>query len=166
MCPKQRWWLTLVLTLLMPLGGCDTSGQSSRASLSDSSRFMDLWNTYTHCFRSEDLDAMRTDAQRLSRAVNTTDSAEDPILPESNEPLPLGPTVRLSADPAAMTAACALRAGQVAQGKGHLNVAREMFRMIVKNFPQPRYQYYVAQARLGLEQLDAASHAYLSGLTL
>jgi hypothetical protein len=127
---------------------------------------MDLWSTYTHCYRSEDLDAMRTDAQRLSRAVNTIDSAEDPILPESNEPLPLGPTVRLSADPAAMTASCALRTGQVAQGMGHLNVAREMFHMIVKNFPQPRYQYYVAHARLGLEHLDAASRAALSGLSL
>ncbi len=162
----KRWWLTLVLALLMPLSGCDTSRQSSRSSLFDNGRFMDLWSTYTHCYRSEDLDAMRTDAQRLSRAVNTIDSAEDPILPESNEPLPLGPTVRLSADPAAMTAACALRVGQVAQGMGHLNIAREMFHMIVKNFPQPRYQYYVAQARLGLEQLDPASRTALSGLTM
>jgi hypothetical protein len=109
---------------------------------------------------------MRTDAQRLSQAVHTIDSAEDPILPESNEPLPLGPIVRLSADPAAMTAACALRAGQVAKRMGHLNVAREMFHMIVKNFPQPRYQYYVAQARLGLEQLDPASRAALSDLIM
>jgi hypothetical protein len=163
---EKRWWLTLVLALLMPLSGCDTSRQLSRSSLSDNGRFMDLWSTYTHCYRSEDLDAMRTDVQRLNRAVHTIDSAEDPILPESNEPLPLGPTVRLSADPAAMTAACALRAGQVAQGMGHLNVAREMFHMIVKNFPQPRYQYYVAQARLGLEHVAAASRASLSGLTL
>ena len=99
---EKRLWLTLVLTLLMPLGGCDTIGQSSRASLSDSGRFMDLWSTFTHCFRSEDLDAMRADAQRLSLAVNTTDSAEDPIPTESNEPVTLGPIVRLSADPAAM----------------------------------------------------------------
>ncbi|HYR60084.1 MAG TPA: hypothetical protein VEM37_01890 [Nitrospiraceae bacterium] len=166
MRPKQRWWLTLVLTILMPLGGCDKSGQSSRASLSDSSRFMDLWNTYTHCFRSEDLDAMRTDAQRLGLAVNTTGSTEDSIDPESIEPVPLGPTIRLSADPVAMAASCALRTGQTAREMGRLNVAREMFHSVVANFQQPRYQYYVAQARRGLEQLDAASHASLSGLTL
>ena len=128
---------------------------------------MDLWSTYSHCYQSEDLDAMRTDAQRLSRAVHTIDSAEDPILPESNEPLPLGPTVRLSADPAAMTAACALRAGQVAQRMGHLNVAREMFHMIVKNFPQPRYQYYVALARLGLVHFGRCEPCrLLNGLTM
>ena len=163
---EKRWWLTLVMTLLMPLGGCDTNSQSSRSSLFDNGRFMDLWSTYTHCFRSEDLDAMRADAQRLSRAVNTIYSVEDPILPDNNEPAPLGPTSRLSADPAAMAAACALRAGQAAREMGRLNVAREMFRRVVTNFPQPRYQYYVAQARLGLEQLDAAGHASLSSLTM
>jgi len=109
---------------------------------------------------------MRADAQRLSRAVNTIDPAEGPILPESNEPVSPGPTFRLSADPAAMAAACALRAGQAAQEMKHPNVAREMFHMVIINFPQPRYQYYTAQARLGLEQLDAASRAALGGLTM
>jgi hypothetical protein len=149
---EKRWWLTLVLTLLIPLSGCDTSRQSSRSSLFDNGRFMDLWSTYTHCDRSKDLDAMRADAQRLSRAVDTIDFAEGPLSPESNELVPLGPTFRLSADPAAMAAACALRAGKAAQEMRRLNVAREMFHMVVINFPQPRYQYYAAQARLGLEQ--------------
>jgi hypothetical protein len=150
---EKRWRLTLVLTLLIPLSGCDTSRQSSRSSLFDNGRFMDLWSTYTHCDRSEDLDAMRADAQRLSRAVDTIDFAEDLIPPESNELVPLGPTLRLSADPAAMAAACALRAGKAAQEMRRLNVAREMFHMVVINFPQPRYEYYAAQARrLGLEQ--------------
>jgi hypothetical protein len=163
---EKRWWLMLVLALLMPLSGCDISRQSSRSSLSDNGSFMDLWSTYTHFYRSEDLDAMRNDAQRLSRALDTIDSAEGPIPPESNEPVPLGPSVRLSADPAAMAAACALHAGQAAQGMGRPHVAREMFHMVITNFPQPRYRYYVAQARLGLEHLDAASHAALGGLTM
>jgi len=109
---------------------------------------------------------MRIDAQRLSRALDTIDSAEGPIPAESNEPVPLGPSVRLSADPAAMAAACALHAGQAAQEMGRPHVAREMFHMVITNFPQPRYRYYVAQARLGLEHLDAASHAALGGLTM
>ena len=86
-----------------------------RRSLSDNDRFMDLWNTYTHCHRSEDLDAMREDAQRLSRTVNMIDSGEDPIPPESSESVPLGPIVRLSADPGAMAASCTLHTGQAAQ---------------------------------------------------
>ena len=127
---------------------------------------MDLWSTYTHCHRSQNLDAMRADAQQLSRTVHTIDSAEGPILPEKNEPVPLGSTFRLSADPAAMAAACAIHTGQAAQEMGRLNVAQEMFYMVIINFPQPRYQYYAVQARRGLEQLDAESPAALSGLTM
>ena len=58
-----------------------------------------------------------------------------------------------------MAAACALHTGQAAQEMRRLNVAQEMFQMVIINFPQSRYQYYVAQARLGLEQLDAAGRA-------
>ena len=127
---------------------------------------MELWSTYTHCHRSQNLDAMRADAQRLSRTVHPIDSTEGQILPEKNEPVPVGPTFRLSADPAALAAACALHTGQAAQEMRRLNVAQEMFYMVLINFPQSRYQYYVAQARRGLEQLDAAGRAALSGRTM
>jgi hypothetical protein len=146
---RNRWSLILVLILPMAISGCDTSRPSSNPSLTDNGRFMDMWGIYTHCSQSEDLDAMRVDAQRLSLAA-------DPIPRESEELAPMEPSVRLSADPAAMAAACALRAGQVVQGMGRLSFARQMFQMIVTNFPQPRYRYYVAQAREGLESLDAA----------
>lgn len=164
---RNRLWLLLALIPLMAITGCDTSRQSSRSSLSDNGRFMDMWGIYTHCSQSEDLDAMRVDAQRLSLAVDVLDPAADPIPPESEEPVPTtGPTGRLSVDPAEMAAACALRAGQVAQGTGRLYVAREMFQMIVTNFPQPRYRYYVAQARQGLERLDAVSRSTFTGHTM
>ena len=152
---RHRWSLILILILPMAINGCDTSRQSSHPSVTDNGRFMDMWGIYTHCSQSEDLDAMRVDAERLSLAVDVMDPAADPIPPENEEPL-MGSTARLAADPAAMAAACALRAGQVAQGTGRLSFAREMFQMIVTNFPQPRYRYYAAQAREGLERLDAA----------
>jgi hypothetical protein len=162
---EYRLWLILALILPMAISGCDTSRQSSRSSLSDNGRFMDMWGIYTHCSQSEDLDAMRADAQRLSLAVDVMDPATDPIPPESEEPVPAGPTSRLSVDPAEMAAACALRAGQVAQGMGRLYFAREMFEMIVTNFPQPRYRYYAAQAREGLERLDAARSSWFQQQT-
>ena len=155
---EHRRHLVLVLILLIALNGCDTNWQSSRSSLSDNGRFMDLWSIYTHCLRSEDLEAMRTDTHQLIRAADMINAVEGPI--------PLAPTVRLSVDPAAMAAACALRTGQAAQLMGHLHVAREMFYMVVINFPQPRYEYYAAQARLGLEQLDAVSRTALSDPTM
>jgi hypothetical protein len=156
MSQKNPRWFILALILPMAISGCDPSRQSSKPSLTDNGRFMDIWGVYTRCSQSEDLDAMRLDAQRLSLAVDVMDPAADPIAPESEELASMEPSLRLSADPAAMAAACALRAGQVAQGMGRLSFARQMFQMIVTNFPQPRYRYYVAQAREGLESLDAA----------
>jgi hypothetical protein len=144
---RDRQQLALVLILLLTLSGCDTSRLSSQSIQSDNGRFMDLWGTYTHCFQGEDLDAMRTDAERLIQAAHTTGSVEDSILRESRE------SIRLSVDPATMAAACALRAGQAAREMGRLYVAQEMFHTIVVQFPQPRYQYYTAQALLGLEHL-------------
>ena len=160
---RNRWWFILVLILPMAISGCDTSRQSSKSSPSDNRHFMEMWGIYTHCSQSEDLDAMRVDVQRLSRAADAMDPAADsmepaadPIRPESEEPVLKGPTGRLSVDPAEMAAACALHAGQVAQETGRLYFAREMFQMIVTKFPQRRYGYYTAQAREGLDRLDAA----------
>jgi hypothetical protein len=165
MCQRNRWWLILVLIFPMAISGCGTTRQSSQPSLADNGRFMEVWGIYTHCSHSEDLDAMRVDAQQLSHARDVMDFAADPIPPESGDPAPMGPADRLSADPAAMAAACALRAGQVAQETGRLSFARDMFQMIVTNFPQPRYRYYVAQAREGLESLDAVRSGWFQQQT-
>jgi hypothetical protein len=153
----NRWSLLLVLILPMAISGCGTSRGASPPLLADNARFMDMWGIYTHCSHSEDLEAMRVDAQQLSLAVDVMDPAADPIPSEREELAPVESSVRLSADPAAMAAACALRAGQVAQERGRRSFAREMFQMIVTKFPQPRYRYYVSQAREGLESLDAAT---------
>ena len=103
---------------------------------------------------------MRVDAQRLSRAADAINSPADLFSPSTKEP-PL-PSSRLSVDPAAMAAACALRAGQVAQGTGQRLVAEEMFQMVITKFPQPPYRYYVAQAQRSLERLHSTGRATFS----
>ena len=151
---RHRWPLILLI-LPLAISGCNTIRPSSTPSRTDNVRFMDAWGIYTHCSQSVDLDAMRADAHRLSLAGNMTDSVGNPAFPYNEEKASMGPSDRLSADPSAMAAACALRAGKLAQERGLRSFAREMFEMIVTNFPQPRYRYYVAQARDGLERLDA-----------
>ena len=160
---RYACWLTLVLIILLPLSGCDKSRQSLQ-SQSDSGSVMDLWHTYNHCYRSADLDEMRDDAQQLIQAANTFGSAEASSPPEHDIPAPSEPPTRFSVDPGAMAASCTLHTGQAAQKMGHLNVARDMFQLVVLRFPQSRYQYYAAQARLGLEHLNAASRATFTGL--
>ena len=150
------WWLTFALILVMPLNGCDTSRQGSQ-SLSDNSGLMDLLSMYTHCHGSADIDAIREDAQQLTLAASMFDSTAELSSSEIDKPLPSRPISRLSVDPAAMAVACTLHAGQAAQAMGRLDIAREMFHMVVIHYPQPRYQYYTDQARLGLEHINAAS---------
>lgn len=152
---RHRGWFILLI-LPLAISGCDTGRQSSTPLRTDNNRFMDTWGIYTHCSQSVDLDAMRADAQRLTLAGNMTDSVGNPLFPQSEEAASMGPNVRLSADPSAMAAACALRAGQVAHERGLRSFAREMYQMIVTNFPQPRYRHYTVQAREGLLRLDAA----------
>ncbi len=157
------WGLTFVLIILITFSGCDKSKQSLQ-SLSDRGSVMDLWRTYTHCYRSADLDEMRDDAQQLIQAANTFGSAEASSPSEHDIQAPTEPPTRFSVDPGAMAASCTLHTGQAAQKMGHLNVARDMFQLVVLRFPQSRYQYYAAQARLGLEHLNAASSATFTGL--
>jgi len=162
---KMCGGLMFVLILMAPLNGCIMSKEGS-PSQSDSSLLMDLWSTYSHCYGSADIDAIREDAQHLSQAANTFDSAEESSSPERDEPVPSTPTSRLSVDPAAMAVSCTLHAGQAAQAMGRLNVARDMFQMVVLCFPPSRYQYYRDHALQGLEQLDAASRTTLYDNTL
>lgn len=158
----NRWWLIRGLILLMALNGCDTGGQSVRPWLPENGRFIDMWNTYTHCYRSEDLDAVHLDARQLNHAAGAISAAADPILSPFDDPAHKELPVRASVDPAAMAAACTLRAGQIAQGTGHPHLAQEMFLIVITNFPQPPYRYYVAQAQRGLELLDVPSHSTFS----
>ena len=127
---------------------------------------MDMWKTYSHCSGSEDLDAVRTDAHRLSSSVGAVKPPGDSIPPTSHESSGTDPLSRLAVDPAAMAAACAVHVGQVAQGTGHPSIAQEMYQMVITNFPQPPYRYYVAQAKQGLERLQAATRAIFSGYTM
>lgn len=158
---RQDYWrrVCLLLVLLTFFNGCGSASQSSRAPVYENGGFMEMWGTYTHCHLSENLDSMRADAQRLTRAASAIASSEHSTSSEGTKPVPLEPTARLSVDPRAMAAACALHAGQIAQDKGRHHLAREMFETVITNYPQPPYQYYVAQAQLGLDRLDGESPA-------
>jgi hypothetical protein len=55
-----------------------------------------------------------------------------------------------------MAAACALYTGRIASELGKADVASAMFLSILKHQAKPEYEYYVAQARDGLSQLELA----------
>lgn len=167
-CPMRQHSLkrlSLLLILLMSFNGCGSGSQSPQAPGYENSRFMAMWETYIHCSLSEELDSMRADAERLTRAADAIASSENPTPSDGMEPVPFEPTARLSVDPVAMAAACALHTGQIAQVKGHRHLAREMYETVIMNYPQPSYRHYVAQARLGLDLLDEAPPSTINTYT-
>ena len=77
----------LGLILLITVSGCDTSRQPTPSSLSDNGRFYGSVEHLYNCFRSENLDVMRADAQRLIRVVLPIGSTKDLIPHEGSQPV-------------------------------------------------------------------------------
>ncbi len=148
----------LALSLVMVVGGCRSMQLPDKPASLDNAAFMSLWDAYRHCQAGQDLDAMRRDAQQLTRVALSQE--QQPIqdwpfpLPDFVRRVVAPPAPRLSADPKAMAASCALATGRVALRAERLDLASDMFRAVLRNHPQPEYAYYVDQARTGLEQVD------------
>lgn len=155
----------LTLGFMMLLSGCQSVPPINTVAPLDNAGFMTVWDAYRHCQAGTDVDTMRADMNQLSRVASAQESAHNlPLsLPDFMKRVLAKPTSRLAADPNAMAAACALSAGQAALRVERMNVAREMFRTVLQNHPQPEYAYYVDQARIGMEEVargvQAAAHA-------
>ncbi|MGH7208735.1 MAG: hypothetical protein ACREIL_05050 [Nitrospiraceae bacterium] len=121
--------------------------------------FNDIWVIYTHCRAGSDPETMRQDAHRLSQA-STVDLSPPALLPESLRRLVSRPPLRLSVDPRAMAASCALHTGQTALAAGQSGLASDMFRLIIRRYPEAEYAYYVDQAREGLGQAVSNSRPF------
>lgn len=145
----------LLFSLVVVLGGCQTTQPLGKVAAMDNAAFMNLWSTYSECQSSTDLDTMRVAAQQLNQAANISNSGRDFVLPlpERIERLVAKPPTRLAVDPKAMAAACTLYAGQAALNAGRNDVAAEMFSSVMNGHPQAEYAYYVHRARVGFAQV-------------
>ena len=150
----------VLLSLLLLLGGCQTSKPIERSAGLDNTVFMNLWGTFSQCQSSTDLDAMRGIVQQLNHAANIPTSGKEFVLPlpERFNRLVSKRTPRLAVDPTAMATACTLYTGQVALNAGRNDVAADMFLSVIQRHLETEYAYYVGQARLGLAQLSAGPH--------
>jgi hypothetical protein len=132
--------------------GCQTS---TPMKVSDGGSFMSLWNTYAHCQSETNLDELSQDATVLRKAASrsvTMDSFVLP-LPGNIQRLVTTPSARLAVDVKAMSASCALRAGQTAIQVGKTEVARSLLESVLE-YNQPDYVYYSVQAKTMLSEID------------
>ena len=147
--------LLSIVSVLVVLGGCQTTQPVAKSTASENTAFMRLWTTYSECRSGTDFDAMRAAARQLNRAAATPTSGKDFVLPLPKQITRLvsKPPTRLAVDPKAMAAACTLYAGHAALEAGRNDVAAEMFLSVMDGHPQAEYAYYVEQARLGFAQV-------------
>ncbi|MEK6526626.1 MAG: hypothetical protein AABZ22_07120, partial [Nitrospirota bacterium] len=59
----------LLFSLVVVLGGCQTTQPLGKVAAMDNAAFMNLWSTYRECQSSTDLDTMRVAAQQLNQAA-------------------------------------------------------------------------------------------------
>ncbi|MER3424200.1 MAG: hypothetical protein C4293_14250 [Nitrospiraceae bacterium] len=154
--------MTIPITLIgltVLVSGCQTAKPLEKTGLIDNTAFMGLWKTYRHCKAGVDPEVMRADAQHLTQVAHqpTPKTGEIP-LPKVIQQMVAEPIPRLAVDPKAMAAACSLYTGRVALEIGRLDVADEMFRLVLK-YPETSYPYYVAQARAGLDLMTIGIQA-------
>ena len=71
------------------------------------------------------------------------------------------PTVRLSVDPEALAADCALSAGQIAQAEGRVRVAETFYGFILSNLGEQLSGYFRFQALKNLASIENQARAAL-----
>jgi hypothetical protein len=122
----------MFLTAMLLLTGCQALippvDQVAREQAFDRS-----WEFYRDCRRA-DLAAILAQAPRWERLAAA----------------PVQRPVRLSVDPRALAAACAVHTGNLALSQGERELAAELYSLVIDRYPDPDYAYYVAQAWAGL----------------
>ena len=144
--------------LLVALMGCQSVPQGTGATAFDNESFMSLWTRYSRCQSGTDLSTMQVEARHLEQVAASTAQPHGftLTLPKQVRRYVSEPLTRLAVDPKAMAAACMLYTGQIAADLGKIDVATTIFRSLLTHQAQPEYEYYVAQAREGLSQLELA----------
>lgn len=153
---------TVLFALLTGCGMIDLSGKASVPHF-DNGRFMDLWHGYSQCQAESDAEKLYAESSRLSRAIQAHSQNAGFVLPlpEKIERWVAQPPTRLAVDMNAMAMACTLHAGLVAQQVGRNDMAREMFRAVLSYKDDPTYDYYRAQAKNGLGEVEIGLQASL-----
>ena len=147
--------LTLALSVSFLIAGCQSAKPLAQSGV-EKVGFMSLWETYSHCQKSSDVEELIQDAVTLSKATYQGSLRQPtPIpLPGSLGQLVSTPSPRLAVDVKAMSAACSVRAGQAAATVEKFDRAREVLEPIFSYRPQSEYHYYALQARAILSKIS------------
>ena len=143
------------MSILVSMAWLQT-GQVVQAATIENGSFMSLWNTYSHCQATTDLDQLRENALTLANAADRSLTQEGFVLPlpDKLEQFVSTPAARFAVDVKAMAAACSLRAGSAAVEAGKLSLAKDLLQTVLSYQPHSEYAYYTLQAKALLSKLE------------
>jgi len=123
-----------LVTGMLLLTGCQLGVLQEPETGMEPAEFARIWGLYQDCRRSDDVATVLAKAPHWERMAATQSRR----------------AVRLSVDPRALAAACAVHTGNLALSQGEGELALELFSLVIQRYPEADYAYYVAQARAGL----------------
>lgn len=149
--------------LFLALEGCQAFQPKAPGELAMLEQdFVDIWDTYNHCMSGSDIQEMSADLHLLGSAPKPISLDDSPIpVPRFIKKLSSTRSSRLAVDPRAMAVSCSIHLAEVAQQSADWYTAFHTFQSIIKNYPEPRYAFYVEKANLAIEQFSSVRPASL-----
>lgn len=151
----RRLLYGVMMTLLLSACQAGPQAQTKTAGL-DNTGFMSLWQTYSHCRLSSDVNETQNDMLRLTEAARLRYGNDGFVLPlpQQLHRLVNNPTNRFAVDVRAMASACSLHAGQLALEQGRPDLARDLLSTVLKLHSHEESSYYRTQAKTILDGLN------------
>lgn len=144
--------LSAVLSAGMLFAGCQLFDGSTKATTSPSTSVMSMWELYRHCQSSGDVETVLSAAKQLQQSADTH-VVPAPDVPKSLDRFVTRQPVRTTVDPKALAASCTLQAARTSLSAGREQEAEQLLYAVVLSYPESDYTFYVAQARVWIEEL-------------
>ena len=141
-----------LLSIGLFLTGCQVLDSSTRTSAPRSASVMSMWELYRHCRSSSDVETVLSAAKQLQQSADTH-VVPAPDVPKSLDRFVTRQPVRTTVDPKALAASCTLQAAQTSLSAGREQEAEQLLYAVVLSYPENDYTFYVAQARVWIEEL-------------
>lgn len=141
-----------LLSVGMVLAGCQLFDSSTRTAPPRSTSVMSMWELYRHCQSSADVETVLSAAKQLQQSADTH-VVSAPDVPKSLDRFVTKQPVRTTVDPKALAASCTLQAARTSLSAGRGQEAEQLLYAVVLSYPESDYTFYVAQAKVWIEEL-------------
>jgi len=125
--------------------------------------FVGLWDAYNDCQTGSNPQKMQSNLKILLSAPKPISLDDSPIpIPTFIKELSSTRNSRLAVDPRAMAASCSIHLAEAAKQRADWNSSLRTYQLIVENFPEPQYAFYVSEASRAIKKFSEVRPVSLS----